>query len=316
MAIDYKSTGYNTAGDVAARQAFFKKFGYNNADWQSYENRFAGATQDFAAQFKSLVGRDPDANEVSSYLGQIVGGSGLDAFGNNRGLELSQLASNYIGNTYAGDVEQRGLNELQGQQAEAQRLSDLFRTQGNQAINDTESSLLDYQNKLFERLRPNLITSLQSQGLLNTGGLNQAMAGAQGDLATAGSEELRNLRLQNEQQANAIQFGGQSAPYEYQKALAQSRVPNAQNAANTGLNNAYGTFMNQLNFQNQMALMNQQAAINASNSNKGGFFKQLGGALPGMLNQTFGNAFGSAASGQTSQNLASANYYNKAALAL
>jgi hypothetical protein len=283
---------YNTGGGNLLAALYNADGGAYTQNRPKYDQQINSTLADFAAQFKNLVGRDPDENERGAYLGNLVGGSGLDAFRGGRGLELNQLTSNYIGNTFGQDIEQRGLNELQGQQAEAQRLGDLFRTQGNQAINDTEGQLLNYQNKLFERLRPNLITSLQSQGLLNSGGLNQAMAGAQSDLATAGSEELRGMRLANEQQANAIQFGGQTAPYEYQKALAQSRVPMAQGAATTGLNNAYGTFMNQLNYQNQIGLMNHQASLQPRQS--GGFFSQVGSALAPSLGQALGQNFASA----------------------
>lgn len=294
MAIDYHNTGYGTEGDSAARDAFFKKFGYDNNNWQTYENKFASATDDFAGQFKQLVGRDPTQSEVSSYLGQVVGGSGLDAFGNNRGLELSQLTSNFIGSRYADEADKVATQKLTDQQGEATRLSDLFRSQGNQTINDTEFSLLDYQNKLFERLRPNLITSLQSQGLLNTGGLNQAIAGAQGDLATAGSDQLRQERLANDQAANQISFAGASAPYQYQQNQIMNTPTNLQNASQTGLSNAYNTFTNQLNFQNQSALINQQYALAAQlkAKNSGGFFSSLGNSLAPSLGTSIGSSLG------------------------
>jgi hypothetical protein len=291
MAINYDIDVRGQSGDDQARQNYFKKFGYadHNAKSGFYENKFRTAADDFAAQFQQLVGRAPTADETGTYMGSVVGGSGLEAFGKGRGLELNQLTNNYIGSRFQDEAQKITETKLAGQQAESQRLSDLFRTQGNQAINSTEESLLNYQNKLFERLRPNLITSLQAQGLMNTGGLNQAIAGAQTDLATAGSEELRQQRLMNEQAANEIAYSGQAAPYQFQQQQYLNRPANLQMASQTGLQNAYGTFMNQLNFQNQQALMNQQASLNAAaNYKSGGFFKQMGSALAPAFGQTLG----------------------------
>jgi hypothetical protein len=314
MAFDSYTSVVGTSGDDLARQNYFRRYGYDANQRDAYESKFRSAADEFAGQFKQLVGRLPTTEETSSYMGQIVGGSGAEAFGANRGLELSQLTSNFIGSRYADEADRIATERLQAQQGEAQRLSDLFRTQGNQAINSTEQSLLDYQNKLFERLRPQLLTSLQSQGLLNTGGLNQAIAGAQGDLATAGSEELRQLRFANEQGANQIAFSGQAAPYEFQQQQIMNRPAQLQAAAGTGLQNAYNTFTNQLNFQNQAALNQQMFNLNAlANAKSGGFFKSLAGGLPGALNTGLGSALGSFGSGQTSQNLAAANYYNSKA---
>ncbi len=297
MAIsDYRGSG--TQGGDALQQALAR----GGKSFETYLPQVSGYVDDFAAQFKQLVGREPNANETSSYIGNVLAGSGFDAFTNNRGLELQQLGQNFIGTRYADEADYFTQQKLQGQQAESARLSDLFRQQGNQAINDTEASLLEYQNKLFERLRPNLITSLQSQGLLNSGGLNQAVAGAQSDLATAGAEELRGLRFANEQGANQIAFAGQAAPYEFAQQQIMNRPLNLQNAAQTGLQNAYGTFMNQLNFQNQQSLMNQQYQLNQMlrGGGKGGFFNQLGSALAPSLGSALGTSLGAWALPQSS----------------
>ncbi len=216
----------------------------------------------FANLFQTLVGRAPGEQEFGQFFGQVVPdvlqGAGLSGTSNT---ELNNLTREFIGNTFQQQAQDVAGQKLQAQQGEANRLADLFRTQGRQAISDTESGLLDYQQKLFERLRPNLITSLQAQGLLNTGGLNQAVAGAQADIGTAAQGALMDARLQNEQQANAIAYGGQAAPYQYQQGNIMNSVPYLQQQAQGGLQNNFQTMMSNLNFQNQMALQNNAARL-------------------------------------------------------
>lgn len=289
MAFEQQAEYHTGGGDLLAALYAAEGGGYT-AKRPQYDTQINAALADFSGQFKNLVGRDPTVEERGAYLGNLVGSSGLDAFRNNRGLELNALTSQYIGYQYADEANRIAQEQLVGQQGEANRLADLFQTQGNTAINNTEGALLDYQNRLFERLRPNLITSLQAQGLLNTGALNTSIAGAQGDLAAAGSEEMRNLRLQNEQQANAIRFAGQSAPYEFQQQQILNRPGMLQQQANTGLANAYNTFTNQLNFQNQQALMRLQQQLQPRQS--GGFFKNLGSALAPSFGTSLGGSLG------------------------
>lgn len=250
---------------------------------------------DFSGQFRNLVGRDPTHEERGAYLSNLVSNSGLDAFTGNRGLELSQLTGNYIGNQYKDESDRITGEKLAGQQNEANRLGELFRTQGNESINNVEQSLIDFNDRLQTRIRPNLITSLAAQGLLNTGGLNQAIAGQQADFANESSRQIADLRYQNDQGANAIAFGGASAPYNYQMAQLQNQPAYLQNAAQTGLQNSYNTMTNQLNFNNQAKLNEQryyqQAALQAKNTH--GFWGSVGNAFAPALGSALTNMVGS-----------------------
>src|SRR5687768_4212533 len=103
MAFVESYRGAGTEGANAAQRAVLGKFG---GGLDRFQSQFNVAADDFDAQFRQLVGRSPNANEVSQYFGSVVGGSGLDAFGNNRGLELQQLTQNFIGSRFADDANQ------------------------------------------------------------------------------------------------------------------------------------------------------------------------------------------------------------------
>ncbi len=239
----------------------------------------------FASMFENFVGRKPTDTETSTFIGQYVNpnrGELLNS-GSARSQDPYTYLTQFVNNTYQPAAKDQAMEQLTQQQGEANRLSDLFRTQGRQAINDTETQLADYQSKLFERLRPNLITSLQAQGLLNSGGLNTALAGAAGDLGTAAQGSLIDQRLQNEQQANAIKFGGQSAPYEYQRGNTLNGLDYMRGQGASAMDNAYKTFLTNMNFQNQMALQRQSMG-----GGKGGFFQQLGNSMAPALGAQLG----------------------------
>lgn len=249
--------------------------------------------------FESLVGRAPNETELRQIYGAVAPRDALASGNADQNTQLRNVASQYIGDTFQGAAKDYAHDQLVAQQGEANRLADMFRTQGRQAINDTEASLMDYQQRLFERLRPNLITSLQSQGLLNTGGLNQAVAGAQGDLATAAQGQLMDQRLQNEQQANAIAFGGASAPYEYQKNQIMNQLPYMQAQGQSALNQNFQTYMANLDYNNRMSLLRQ-----SQGGGKGGFFQQMGNSLAPALGSQLGQNLG---------NLAIPNYTSSSA---
>lgn len=237
----------------------------------------------FKAQFRDMVGRDPSDAEMGTFYNTVVAPVGSFAGGaNGSQVDLQNGIQNLLGTQFKQAAMDQTNLELQNQQGEANRLADLFRTQGRQAISDTESNLLNYQNKLFERLRPNLITSLQAQGLLNTGGLNQAVAGAQGDLANDAQRTLMDMNYQNEQGANAIAFGGASAPFQFQQAQTLNRVPQMQQNAQNSMTNMFQQRLNEQNYLQQMNLMAQQN-------------KYQQGMLPSFgrtLGQTFAGGFG------------------------
>lgn len=253
-------------------------------DLQNYGDKFSQL-------FENYVGRKPTDNEVTQFYQQVVAPQGSFPGGNYPGSqELRDRTTNFISDTYQNAAQDVAQQKLEAQQGKANDLANLFRTQGQSSINDVQKSLQDYQASLFERLRPNLITSLQAQGLLNTGALNTAVAGAQKDLADSGSQYIADLTYQNNQGANQIAFSGASAPYQFQQNQILNSVPNMQNAGAGALQNSYNSRMNDLNFLNQIALQNN-AARNQS-SMQPSFLRTLGQGFAGSLGSSAGNSFG------------------------
>jgi hypothetical protein len=249
-------------------------------DLQSYGNTFR-------QQFENLVGRAPNDNELQSFYSTVVAPQGSFPGGGYAGAqELSDRTKSFISDNFQRAAEEQALNELNAQQSKANDLSNLFRSQGNTAINNYEKSILDFTQSLVERTRPQLYTRMQAMGLLNTGGLNEAIAGQQADLARDAGQQVADLRLQNEQGANEIAFSGAAAPFELQRALAQNRVANVQGAGQSALERMFNTRNQELNYNYQLGLQNNAGRL--QRSMQPSFLRTLGQSTA----QSMGNSFG------------------------
>lgn len=286
--------GYNSAYQTLLQQLSALHSDSGQAR-QIVQGRLSNATDQFKSSFYNLVGRDPNSAEINQFLstsaGNIISQSN-NGTGRSEADQQSVLnqINQFVGSNFHKAAQDYATEQLQGQQAEAERLAGVYRDQGNTAINATQQSLLDYQSKLFDRLRPNLLTSLKAQGLLDTGGLNEAVAGVQGDLANNASSYIAGLKLQNEQGANNIAFGGASAPYLYKNSTitgAPSYLDAIGNGANA-FNN--GTYMDNLNYQHQLGLV--RAQTDAQDSLQPSFLRTLG--------QNFAQSFGQSSGKQAS----------------
>jgi hypothetical protein len=235
----------------------------------------------FRDMYRQLVGTDPGEAEFKTFFDNIAPNAALATHDVGTQQQLRDLTAQHVNTRYQSTAEKRALAELQGTQAEASRLSEVFRTQGRQAISDTEGRLMDFQTRLFEKLRPQLMTSLQAQGLLNTGGLNEAFAGQAKDLASEVSNQLSGAYLENEQAANQIAFGGAAAPYEMQRQLAMSRLPYLQQQTENAIGRNQQINMSNLAYQQQLNLMQKQADLQAGS--KPSFLKGLAGQAAGNL---------------------------------
>lgn len=257
----------------------------NYSDFNSEVGNYAN---NFKSQFENLVGRAPTEEEMGQFHQQYIVPN-VKALTDPNSMMRQSPNSNigqFVGTNFQKTAKDYALEQLRGQQDEATSLASLFRQQGNDAISATENSLLEYQSKLFDRLRPNLLTSLKSQGLLDTGGFNEAVAGVQGDLANNASNYIAGLKFQNEQGANAIAFGGANDPYQFQRQMIMNQPGelNAANANATGFNN--DTFMQNLNYAHQLGLVDAQAR--AERSNRPSFMRTLGQGFAGSFGQNAG----------------------------
>lgn len=301
-------SGYQTAlGQIR------DKLGY----WDDYANqrsvqRLNTLGDQFSSMFENYVGRAPTQDELNKFYTQSAGniiGSAPGTQIENDAVNVRNQVGTFIGDTYQKAANEYAQQQLANQQGQANQLADLFRTQGRQAISDTEAGLLDYQQRLFERLRPNLITSLQSQGLLNTGGLNEALAGAQQDLATSAQGALMDARLNNENQANAIAYGGAAAPYLFQQQQITNQPNFLQQAGADALNRAFQTYTQNLNYQQQLGLAAFQNKL--QQSSKPSFLSSLGQGFA----QNLASAFNPLSAAQIYNQYNQGSYYGvKAAL--
>lgn len=290
---DYSNlTGYQDLfNNSVAQLAGIHSVGASTAN--DLNSKLGGIIDQFKSQFTNMVGRAPTDDELNHFSSTQL----TDVFNQGGGIlkndptsQRNALVQN-IGDNYQQAAKDYATSQLTSQQGQATDLANLFRSQGNDAINQTQSQLLDYQSKLFDKLRPNLITSLKAQGLLDTGGLNEAMAGQQADLANQAGGYLADARLQNENAANQIAFSGASAPYQYQQSNILNQVPqmvsNGQNAM--GMN--YNTFLTNLNYQNQLGLQAQAGRIQSDAQPS--FLRTMGQGFANGLGTSMGQGIGS-----------------------
>lgn len=245
---------------------------WTGQNYNDYQTVVQQNVNDFASQFENLVGRAPTQDEIGKFVSNYVvpNTRNLTDPNSSQRQQGGSFINQFVGQNFQNAAKDYATQQLEGQQGEANRLADLYRTQGNNAISGIEQQLLDYQSKLFDKLRPNLLTSLKAQGLLDTGGLNEAIAGKQGDLANEASNYLAQLKYQNEMGANDIAFGGASAPYYYKQGIITQQPEQM-----------FAQGQNALNFNNQMYMSNldyahQLGLIQAQQQNKPSFLTSLG----------------------------------------
>lgn len=258
----------------------------------AYTSQVNQLADQYTSQFTNLVGRAPSANEVNDFVrGYVLPNTNELADSNSaRNQNKSTYVGDYINTYNQGLANSYAQEQLTSQNTEAQRLADLSRTQGNTAINNVEASLLDFQNRLLEKTRPHLLTSLQAQGLLDTGGLNMALAGAQKDAADSLTPFLSEQRLANEQRANDISYGGASAPYLYNQATIQNRVPYLQSLGQQATNQNYQTYLTNLNAQNDLRKMAYSSKL--QNDSQPSLLRSLGQNFMGSLGESAGKNVG------------------------
>lgn len=257
----------------------------NDQNIQDYTGQINNTVAQFQSQFENLVGRPPTSDETSKYVSQFVIPNTNNIGNNVSAFDVNSQTQQFIGQNYQKAAQEYATQQLETQKGQANDLADLFRTKGNAAISDVEQSLLGYQQKLFERLRPNLITSLHSQGLLNTGGMNEALAGQEGDLANEGAKYIADLKYQNDQAANDISFSGEAAPYYYAQGNITNNPATMAAAGQSALANNRGVFMSNLDYMHQLGLVGAQTK--AARDSQPSFLRTFGQSAAQSLGSNF-----------------------------
>lgn len=313
MATSYDPTDYNDAYQSLIQQLQGLHSDSAPAE-QVVKGRLDSAVSQFQSSFYNLVGRQPTDDETNQFLQQNASSTISNANGGNGQSEKDPQSvlnsiNQFVGQNFQQAANQYATQQLTDQQTQANSLGDLYQQQGDAAINTTQQSLFDYQSKLFDQLKPNLLTSLKSQGLLDTGGLNDAIAGVQGDLANNASNYIAQLQLQNTQGANQIRFGGAAAPYQYQQNLITQQPGQLATAGSNAATFNNSTFMDNLNYQHQLGLVGAQTQAQASLQPS--FLRSFGQSAANSLGQNFnfnqGSGGGGGAAGTTSLLLSNRN---------
>jgi hypothetical protein len=251
--------------------------------WQSI---IKGYGDTFASQFQNLAGRAPTADEYNTFFSQVINpmqpwNKTPDQAAIN--TDTQGLLANTFSGTIADAQTQKGQQQANAATAENPQGTaspfDVWQTSLTNSTNSLDSQLQDYQARLFEKIRPQLLTSLQSQGLLDTGALNTAFAGAASDLTNAEQGYVANAKQQNAQTIANQKYAIQSSPSNTALQNTFSTIPNLTSSGQTALNNAFSNYM-QTNASN-LAYNNQLNFMNAYQANQPSLLSQYGGQILG-----------------------------------
>lgn len=263
------------------------EFGVDNS-LPAYQ-QVSGYADDFRQQFQNKVGRPPNESEYAIFFKSLgaAGPWGQESTGfATKNKEMTRgLISDYFSSTAEEEATKRA--EAMANKAVAPGSAfDVWQNQYRDSLNTVEKSLMDYQTRLFEKLRPSLITSLNTQGLLNSGALNKAFAGAASDLADTSSSYLANARGAVDQDIANQRYGIMKAPGDFALSSNFNRIPNLYSSGQTALNNVFNSYLQDQNFQNQMKLMESQRQEQPS------LLATLGGQILGGAAAGYASRFG------------------------
>lgn len=252
-------------------QTLVQNLANSGTDAARIEAEVRGREDLYRNLYQNFVGRAPTEEEMGQLFTNVAPSSGF-ATDVNFTQELRDRTASYISDSFRNQAELQSELELQNQVGQAQTLADQFRQQGEQSLTGVEAELKRFTEDVFERVRPNLMTSLAAQGLLNTGGLNQAISGTLGDLTRERENFLMNKRLENEQTANQIAFAGAQAPLAFQQAQSLNRVPSLAALGTQAIGANYNRDILNRQFQHNANMLNMKNRFNSGP----GFLSQLG----------------------------------------
>lgn len=231
----------------------------------------------FRSMFRNYVGRDPNRNEYDQFFNTVV----IQQAPWTKPVDWTsarQDTQSLLSQQFLQEAQKESQRKAQEEAAAAiapGSAFDVWQQGYRNSLTETEKALQDYQTRLFEKLRPQLLTSLQSQGLLNTGALNEAFAGAAKDLGEASQNYLAQARTGVEQDIANQKYQIQGLPYQQQANFTLGQVPNLMQSGQNALQNAWQASLANLNAQNQQRLMSQTADSGHS------LLNQFGGQLLG-----------------------------------
>jgi hypothetical protein len=213
-------------------------------------------TDQFVNQFKNYVGREPTTDEVNTFWEQEVLPRSPYAAPLNQDT-LKANVKTLLSDTFTKAAQDQATADLQTQAEKAVAPGSAYDEWANAymgAVNNTEGALKDYQTRLFEKLRPNLITSLKTQGLLDTGALNTAFAGAASDLDATTANYMASARMGAATDIANQKMNIMSLPFQSQSNYTMNTVPNLTSAGQTALSNVWQQNLLTQQYLNERAL--------------------------------------------------------------
>lgn len=264
-----------------------RQFNANNA--QPTYDQVSGYAETFRQQFKNYVGRDPNSEEFGVFFKDLNTAGPWAKEGGQFAGQQGERTKGLIKDYFTSTAQQEAERKAQDQTNQALAPNSAFDTWQNQyrnTVSETEKALTDYQARLFEKLRPQLLTSLHSQGLLNTGALNEAFAGAAKDLTEQNSNFIAAARGGAEQDIANKRYQIASSPGDFALQNTFNQVPNLMQAGQTGLQNVFNAYLQDQSFQNQMRMLEKQQ------SEKPSLLSQYGGMMLGGIAGGYGQGLG------------------------
>lgn len=245
-------------------------------------NQVSSYAEEFRAQFNNAAGRDPNQQEYDQFFNHLMNEAPWVS-----SIPASQMQNDVqslLGTQFSSDINNAA---LAGNQAKANAAIapgsafDVWKQAVLGNVQNTQQQLQDYQQKLFQKLQPQLLTSLQAKGLLDTGGLNQAFAGAATDLTNANQAYIADLQNQTNQNIANQQYAIQSSPTNTALQTSLSIPSNLTSNGQTALNNAFNQSLQQSLLNQQFG--NQQNLLNQQYANQPSYLQQVGGTIAGGL---------------------------------
>lgn len=254
--------------------------------------QMTGYADEFRSQFKNVIGRDPSKEEFGEFFKHLTNDQPWTQIINPNQLsqEVTGLLQNRFSSLAADEAEKRARSKAEAAVAPGSAF-DVWQNAYRNSLSETEKSLSDYQTRLFEKLRPNLLTSLQAQGLLNTGALNEAFAGAAKDLSDESSRYIAQAKGGIEADIANRRYDIMASPGNFGLQTTYSGIPNLYSGGQAALDRAYQGYLTNMNFENQMELMR------ASRPDRVSPLSQYGGLILGGIASGFGQGLGRRAGG-------------------
>ena len=235
----------------------------------------ANALRDYASQFSQMfeqeTGQVPTTADFQNFFSNVLIPNLPGSLGSGGSANIPQNV------LYQG--EQGLLNNLYGQNIASQNVKNAtsLSQQTLSGLNSLAPQLQTYLKNVLTQLQPDLITSLNAQGLTDTGGLNEAFAGAASDATS---------RILGPAFAGATGLVPGAA-----NLTIGSQIPNQVNQGNTGLANLFqlqGSSADAYNRAYQGGYWGSAFNTNPSP------LQMIGGNILGGVSAGFGNALGHA----------------------